>query len=140
MHRVFGTKKDEKYVDRKGAYIIPIRGNEVGVVETPKGFFLLGGGIDADETDFQCIKRECMEEAGYEVEIKGKICSAETYTLHPTIGYFHPIQTYYAGELQDKIKEPVEPDHVLKFVRYDDLRDKMYFEMQLWAIEQALAH
>ena len=100
----------------------------------------MGGGIDADETDFQCIKRECMEEVGYEVEIKGKIGSAETYTLHPTIGYFHPIQTYYAGELQDKIKEPVEPDHVLKFVRYDDLRDKMYFEMQLWAIEQALAH
>ena len=40
MHRVFGTKKDEKYVDRKGAYIIPIRENEIGVVETPKGFFV----------------------------------------------------------------------------------------------------
>ena len=41
MHKVFGTKENEKFVDRKGAYIIPIKGDEVGVVETPKGFFLL---------------------------------------------------------------------------------------------------
>ena len=81
-----------------------------------------------------------MEEAGYEVEIKGEVCSAETYTLHPTIGYFHSIQAYYVGELLNKIKEPIEPDHVFKFVRFDDIRDKMYLKMQLWAIEQALAH
>ena len=30
--------------------------------------------------------------------------------LHPTIGYFHPIQAYYVGELLDKVKEPVEID------------------------------
>lgn len=139
MHKVFGTKENEKYVDRKGAYIIPIKGDEIGVVETPKGFYLLGGGLNPGETVFQCIKRECMEEAGYEVEIKREVGSAETYSLHPTIGYFHSIQTYYVGELLDKIKEPIEPDHVFKYVRFDDLRDKMYLEMQLWAIEQAMA-
>ena len=46
MHKVFGTKENEKYVDRKGAYIIPIKGDEIVVVETPKGFYLLGGGLD----------------------------------------------------------------------------------------------
>ena len=112
MHKIFGAKEDKEYADRMGAYIIPVRQNEVGIVETPKGYFLLGGGLDADETDFQCIERECMEEAGYAVEIKGEVGSAETYTLHPTIGYFHPIQTYYVGELLNKIKEPIEPDHV----------------------------
>ena len=107
MHKIFGTKEDKEYKDRIGAYIIPVKGNEVGVVETPKGYFLLGGGLDADETDFHCIKRECLEESGYEVEIGGKVGSAETYMLHPTIGYFHPIQTYYVGKLLDKVKEPV---------------------------------
>jgi 8-oxo-dGTP diphosphatase len=125
--------------DRIGAYIIPVKGNEVGVVETPKGYFLLGGGLDANETDFQCIKRECLEESGYEVEIGEKVGSAETYMLHPTIGYFHPIQSYYVGKLLDKVKEPVEPDHVFKFVKFEDIENKMYLEMQRWAIEQAMA-
>ena len=39
MHKIFGTKEDKEYKDRIGAYIIPVKGNEVGVVETPKGYF-----------------------------------------------------------------------------------------------------
>ena len=136
MHKIFGEKEHEKYYDRQGAYIIPIRGDVVGVVETPKGFFLLGGGLDSGESDFQCIKRECMEEAGYEVEIVKEVGSAEAYMLHPTIGYFHPIQKYYLGRLLNKVKEPVEPDHEFKYVRFEDIKGKMYLEMQSWAIEQ----
>ena len=39
MHKIFGTKEQNKYYDRQGAYIIPISANEIGVVETPEGFF-----------------------------------------------------------------------------------------------------
>ena len=46
MHKIFGKKQSAIYLERRGAYIIPIKGEEVGVVETPKGLFLLGGGID----------------------------------------------------------------------------------------------
>ena len=63
LHRIFGKEENVAYLDRRGAYIIPIKGEEIGVVETPKGLFLLGGGIDGDETDNQCIIRECIEEA-----------------------------------------------------------------------------
>lgn len=108
LHRIFGKEENVAYLDRRGAYIIPIKGEEIGVVETPKGLFLLGGGIDGDETDNQCIIRECIEEAGYQVEIKERVCSAETYYEHPTIGFFHPIQVYYSGKLVKKVKEPVE--------------------------------
>lgn len=61
---IFGKEENTVYFERKGAYIIPIKGEEIGVVETPKGFFLLGGGIDSGETDKQCIIRECIEGAG----------------------------------------------------------------------------
>lgn len=64
LHRIFGKEENVAYLDRRGAYISPIKGEEIGVVETPKGLFLLGGGIDGDETDNQCIIRECIEEAG----------------------------------------------------------------------------
>lgn len=136
MHKVFGQKENKVYFDRKGAYLIPVKGEEVGIVETPKGFFFLGGGIDAGETEIECITRECIEEAGYHVQIKEKVCSAETYCEHPTIGFFHPIQSYYSGKLTSKIKEPTEADHLFKWMKYEHLKGKMFLEMQNWALEQ----
>ena len=137
MHRAFGNKKQGEYFDRVGAYLVPIKNDEVGVVQTRKGYFLLGGGVDEGETDAQCICRECMEEVGYSAVIEKKICSAEAYCEHPTIGLFHPIQVYYCGHLIEKVKEPTETGHVLIWFKYEDIKGKMFSEMQNWALEQA---
>ena len=137
MHKIFGTKENASYSDREGAYFIVIKENRIGVIKTPKGYFLLGGGIDEGESHEQALKRECLEEAGYTVNIKQKLCSAETYTKHPKIGYFHPIQTYYIGELIEKVQVPIESDHEFMWVEYEQLKGKMFAEMQNWAIEQA---
>ncbi len=136
MHKIFGEKENQNYHDRKGAYIIPIKDNQIAVVKTNKGLFFLGGGIENNETDTQCIKRECLEECGYNVAIKEKLCSAETYTTHAKIGYFHPIQTYYLGELLDKVQEPIEKEHQLLWFDINKIIDKMYAEMHNWVLEQ----
>ena len=139
MHRVFGIKENAEYLDREGAYLIPFRNNQVGVIQTPKGYFLLGGRVENGENHLECIERECLEEAGCFPRIKGRLCSAETYCKHPTIGYFHPIQTYYIGTLGDIEFLPTENYHVLCWVDYDQLRGKMFVEMQNWALEQVSA-
>ena len=136
MHRVFGTKENVEYLDREGAYLIPFRNNQVGVIKTPKGYFFLGGGLEKGESHMECLKRESIEESGYIPYIKGKLCSAETYCKHPTIGYFHPIQTYYYGELLEKVSIPTETDHILCWVDYEVLKGTMFAEMQNWALEQ----
>ena len=70
MNKVFGERiKGAEYLDRKGAYLIPVENGKLAVVNTKKGYFLLGGGIDENETDEECILRECIEEIGYEAEI-----------------------------------------------------------------------
>jgi len=138
MHRTFGEKENVSYVDREGAYLIPIRGRTIGVVKTEKGYFLLGGGLDHGESPEQAIMRECLEETGYTVKIKRKLCTAETYTTHPKLGYFHPIQTYYVGDLTEKVSEPTESNHELLWIDYEDAIEKMFAEMQSWAIEQAI--
>ena len=137
MHKIFGTKENVKYVDREGAYLIPIHNNRVGVIKTSKGYFFLGGGLENGESHIACIERECIEEAGYMVSVKDKICSAESYTKHPTIGYFHPIQTYYVGEMISKETEPVEKDHEFLWIEYEKLKGNMFVEMQNWALEQS---
>ena len=140
MHRVFGIKENAKYLDREGAYIIPCRNNQVGVVKTPKGYFFLGGGLERGESHLACIERECLEESGCLPCVKGKLCSAETYIKHPMIGYFHPIQTYYIGKLLDKKYTPKETDHNLCWIEYNQLKGKMFVEMQNWALEQLYAY
>ena len=32
MHKVYGTKDNVEYVDREGAYLIPVRNNQVGII------------------------------------------------------------------------------------------------------------
>ena len=139
MHRVFGKKENAAYFDREGAYLIPRRNRQVGVVKTPKGYFFLGGGLENGESHLECIQRECIEEVGCSARVEGKLCSAETYCTHPKIGYFHPIQTYYFGVLLDKTVPPVETDHVLLWIAYEELKGKMFSEMQNWALEQLFA-
>lgn len=140
MHRVFGTRENVKYTDREGAYLIPFRNDQVGVVRTPKGFFFLGGGLDDGESHIECIERECVEEAGCEVSIKDEVCSAETYYKHERIGYFHPIQTYYMGDVVVKGHAPLESDHEFMWVEYEALKGKMYLEMQNWALEECFKY
>lgn len=136
MHRVFGIKENVEYLDREGAYLIPCRGNQVGVVQTPKGYFFPGGGLEGGESHLDCLKRECIEEVGCLPCVAGKLCSAEAYLEHPLLGYFHPIQTYYTGKLRDREFTPSETDHTLCWMEYDQLKGKLFAEMQNWALEQ----
>ena len=138
MHKIFGQKKDVVYVDRAGAYLIPLREDTVGVIETPKGYFLLGGGIDAGESHEACLYRECLEETGCVASVGACVGSAEAYTVHPTVGYFHPIQTYYIGEISEAVDVPLESDHRLVWLKIDTAAHQMYSEMQRWAIRMAI--
>lgn len=140
MHKVFGTKENAEYLDREGAYFIPYRNNELGVIKTPKGYFFIGGGVEDGETHLECIERECLEETGCSSLVEGKLCSAETYGKHPAIGYFHPIQTYYFGRLNERILPPTEKDHILCRVDYSELKGKMFLEMQNWALDRLWMH
>lgn len=138
MHKIFGIKENVKYTDRGGAYLIPIRNNQIGVIQTPKGYFFLGGGLEENEIHTACIERECLEEAGYTARIEQKLCSAESYLKHEIMGHFHPIQTYYVGELLEKVQEPTEEEHTLVWMEYEQLRGKMYLEMQNWALNECM--
>ena len=147
--KTFGRKEPHlSYYTRPGAYLIAVENGFVILVETPKGYFLPGGGLDTDETHKACIHRECLEELGYTVTIHEKLAEAEMYTIHPIIGPFHPVQYYYTGELREQAGEPAEHDH--RMVRlpvevfapghpaYAEQMGKFVLLCQLWAVRTAL--
>ena len=84
------------------------------------------------------IDRVGLEETGYKVSVGHKVCSAGMYCKHQTIGYFHPIQTYYVGALLEQVSIPMEDDHAFVWMDYNELKGNMYLEMQSWVIEQCM--
>ncbi len=136
MHRLFKRKeKDIIYHDRIGSYLIAFYNQQLCLIKTPNGLYLLGGANQDDESNLDCIKREAMEETGFEVEINQFVCSAESYEWMESKGYIHHVQYYYFGKVIKKIKEQTEQDHELVFLDADACNMKV--EMQKWAIEMA---
>lgn len=135
-HFTVGKKEDAEYYHRPGAYIIPLKDGKVGLIGTER-FCFIGGGREKGENDIECLKREIIEETGYASVINEYFGSAEEYKDdQPAIGYFHPVQNYYIGELTEKICEPIELDHVLSWVNPEEAVEKIWIEMQRKALER----
>ena len=60
---------------RKKAVAIILDGQNVGMIYTKKDgvYSLPGGGIDIGESPKQAVKREVLEETGYEIDIQNEI-------------------------------------------------------------------
>lgn len=138
-HMIFGKKEENvSYRDRHGAYLIAIQNGGVALIRTPKGLFLPGGGKEANETDAETIVRECLEETGCIAVVEQLVCTAETYMVHPEIGYFHPVQHYYVGQLSNPIQEPQNSDHCLEWGILELTKGNLFVSMQNWALDVAL--
>ena len=138
-HFTVGKKEDAEYYHRPGAYIIPVKDGKVGLIGT-ESFCFIGGGREDGENDIECLKREIIEETGYTCVISEYVGSAEEYKNNqPAIGYFHPLQNYYIGELIEKICDPIELDHVLTWVKPEEAVGKIWIEMQKKALEYCIA-
>lgn len=136
MDITFGKKiEGTEYFTRPGAYLICIKNGHAATVRIPKGYFLIGGGIEGNETHKECIIRECLEETGYDIEVENFICTTEAYFL-TNKEYFHPVQYCYSGNLKKKIVNPIEKDHFVEWLPLELVNEKMYLEQQAWAIHK----
>ncbi|WP_222619104.1 NUDIX hydrolase [Ornithinibacillus hominis] len=142
MIRVFGEKKaDLDYQIRKGVYavIFNTTKEKVLTVYTSRGhYFLPGGGIEKDESFQECLHREMLEETGYSVSIGSFIGEAKRYFQstknEPLLneGYF------YLAALLDKLQEPIEEDHFIKWVDIHDVQELLFHDHHCWAVYEGL--
>ncbi len=138
--KTFGEKTENtSYYTREGAYLIAEQNGKIAVIRLPKGVFLPGGGIEPGESQIDCIKRECLEETGFEVAVNQYLTSAQTYCIHDKLGPFHPVQHYYSGHFLQKVKTPIETDHELIWMKADELKGLFFAPQQEWAVMQYLS-
>ncbi|GGA78550.1 NUDIX hydrolase [Ornithinibacillus halotolerans] len=142
MTAVFGTKeKNVDYTMRKGIYGVTFNNGKEKVlaVRTPNGgYFLPGGGVEHDESNEICLRREMLEETGYSIDIKSFIGNASCYFLSlkgdPLLsnGYF------YRVELLEKTQNPLEEGQIKEWVRIEKVEELFTHEHHIWAIKEGI--
>ncbi|WP_313799237.1 NUDIX domain-containing protein [Cytobacillus sp.] len=139
----FGKKDPNKaYIKRPAVYAVIFNEtmDKTAVVQADsRKSFLLGGGIEGEETHIECLKREAIEELGVEIKIKQYIGYAERYFFSTKEYKNYLGQGYfYICQLGKKICDPIEEDHHLIWMEIDEAQRKLFHEHQSWAVKTAL--
>lgn len=111
----FGTRvPGESWRPRPGAYAVlhDVEGR-VGVVRTPKGLYLAGGGIDGSEAPEVALAREVREEVGHGVRVLRTLGRAIQFARTDAGEGVAKRCTFFDAVLTGPSVRPVEADHEL---------------------------
>lgn len=140
--KTFGIRNyDLNYWKRNGSYaVIQNDQQQFLCVEDLDGYlFLVGGGIDEDESPESALLRESIEETGHKIQIVEFIGKAERHWVskkYPNDSQ-HNIGLLYLCELLEKIAEPIEKE-TMRWVDFNDLEERLFHEHHLYLIKQYL--
>ncbi len=135
-------KRDEgqTYRERPGAYGVGFdeRGR-IGVVFNGSGNgFLPGGGIDPQKSPEQALRREVIEECGFEISLQGKIGEAlEYFQSIFSDKFFKTHGHYYEIRFEKFVGGVIEDDHQLVWLNPAEAVQKLHRDAQAWIVKQA---
>jgi 8-oxo-dGTP diphosphatase len=135
----FGEKvKGVEYRRRPGSYAVMIKDDRVGVLKA-KGYdtyFLVGGAIEAGESETETLRREAVEEIGFRIEVGEKAGAAIEYFYSEREKRYiakecHFYRVALAGKADEKGK------HELVWITRNEL-DRLHHRSYQWIAEQEL--
>ncbi|MCT9852356.1 NUDIX domain-containing protein [Priestia megaterium] len=139
---VFGIHKDEqKYITKIGSYavIYDNQRSSIALIKNHKGDpFLPGGGLENGESLEDCVKRECLEEAGLKVSIQKTIGVAKQYFKSPNDYKYYLSEGHFYMCKQLSKQLPLEKDNNLLWVKPSVAIKMLVHDHHKWAISQLL--
>ncbi len=134
--QVFGERlPDQDYVCRPSAYVLvrDLR-QRVATVQTLRGVFLPGGGINSGESAKEAAVREAREECGFDIRLDGEIGVADEY-LYSELEATHFLKrsTFFRASLTASGLGS-ESDHELVWLPQREAESAMKHGSHRWAL------
>lgn len=137
--KYFGEKlPNVQYVHRIGSYAVIIENACIAVVpsNTVNGFMLIGGGLENGESEIDGLRREAIEEIGYELKIHEKLGVATEYFYAEVENtYFAKECHFYRARLRQKVSSNTENE--LIWLEIEKIGE-IYHQCHQWIVEEEL--
>lgn len=135
----FGEKvKGVEYLRRAGSYGVIIKDGRAGVLKASgyDTYFLVGGGIEENESETEALRREAAEEIGFHIEVGEKIAEAIEYFYSAREEkYVAKECRFYRASLMDKTVG--KGKHQLVWITTNEL-EEMHHRSYQWILEKEL--
>jgi 8-oxo-dGTP diphosphatase len=123
--------------DRPGAYGVAMNEGRLLVIEWQRHLYLPGGTLQDGELPEDALRREVLEETGYEMVRGVPLAQAKQYVNSPE-GYFNKICAFFALEVGPRVRNYYSPGHSPEWVPIDDAVPAIAEEASVWAVQRYL--
>ena len=125
-----------EYVTRKCVYVIIKKDKSmIAIANEGNEYFLLGGGIESDETELEALKREVIEESGYTLKNVEHFDTVKSYEYSERYGNLEYIASIYIAEFDKKTTEPIETNRIL-ICKPKEYESKIKHEYQKYVLRK----
>ena len=114
---VIGEKlQDKKYDFRETCFGICVKDGKMLLVKKKGQYSFVGGGIEQGETHEDCLRREFIEESGFELLETKPFVTVDCFWLAGGKWPLESLANFYIVEVGNKICEPTEEGHEVEEV------------------------
>lgn len=125
-----------KFDFRETCFGISENNGKLLLVKRKNQYSFAGGGIEQNESNEECLKREFLEESGYTIKSIKPLCIVDCYWLAGGDWPMESLANFFIVELDEsvKVKECTE-DSVAEFIDIDAAMDMLPLPYQKKALE-----
>ena len=124
-----------KYDFRETCFGICLKNEKILLVKKNEQFSFIGGGMEKNESHEECLKREFIEESGYELlEIKPFV-TIDCFWLAAGKWPLESLANFYIVKVGEKVCEPTEEGHIVEEIKIDDIGDLLPLPYHKKAVE-----
>ena len=127
--------ENQKFDFRETCFGICIKDGKMLLVKKKGQFSFIGGGLESGESHEECLKREFVEESGYEILSLTPFVTVDCYWLAGGQWPLESLANFYLVEVGNQVCEPTEEGHTVHEVELNEVNDLLPLPYHRKALE-----